>query len=135
MKQIGVLGLQGAYAKHLAILQQLDVQAVDVRKSEDLEKCHGLIIPGGESAFTAQFSMLWVKLFILSVGYLTDADMERLTDFNFVGRMFIKVSVLAVCFPTDQGIKQSVSFEPQMKFASLNLRQVHTEGITICLIF
>ena len=49
MKQIGVLGLQGAYAKHLAILQQLDVQAVDVRKSEDLEKCHGLIIPGGES--------------------------------------------------------------------------------------
>ena len=49
MKQIGVLGLQGAYAKHLAILQQLDVQAVDVRKPEDLEKCHGLIIPGGES--------------------------------------------------------------------------------------
>jgi len=49
VKQIGVLGLQGAYAKHLAILQQLDVQAVDVRKPEDLEECHGLIIPGGES--------------------------------------------------------------------------------------
>ena len=49
MKQIGVLGLQGAYAKHLAILQQLDVQTVDVRKPEDLEECHGLIIPGGES--------------------------------------------------------------------------------------
>ena len=49
MKQIGVLGLQGAYAKHLAILQQLDVQAVDVRKPGDLEECHGLIIPGGES--------------------------------------------------------------------------------------
>tara|TARA_B100000678_G_C18113161_1_gene463512 strand:+ start:276 stop:860 length:585 start_codon:yes stop_codon:yes gene_type:complete len=49
VKQIGVLGLQGAYAKHLAVLQQLDVQAVDVRKPEDLEECHGLIIPGGES--------------------------------------------------------------------------------------
>jgi len=49
VKQIGVLGLQGAYAKHLAILQQLDVQAVDVRKPGDLEECHGLIIPGGES--------------------------------------------------------------------------------------
>ena len=49
MKQIGVLGLQGAYAKHLAILQQIDVQAVDVRKPGDLEECHGLIIPGGES--------------------------------------------------------------------------------------
>ena len=49
MKRIGVLGLQGAYAKHLAILQQLDVQAMDVRKPNDLEGCHGLIIPGGES--------------------------------------------------------------------------------------
>ena len=49
MKQIGVLGLQGAYAKHLAVLQQLDVQAVDVRKPGDLEECHGLIMPGGES--------------------------------------------------------------------------------------
>ena len=78
--------------------------------------------------------MLWVKLFILSVGYLTDADMERLTDFNFMCGVFIRVSVLAMCFPTDQGIRQSVSFEPQIKFASLNLRQVHTEGITICLI-
>lgn len=49
MKQIGVLGLQGAYAKHLAILQQLHLKAVDVRKPNDLEECHGLIIPGGES--------------------------------------------------------------------------------------
>lgn len=49
MKKIGVLGLQGAYAKHLAVLQQLDVQAVDVRMPGDLEECHGLIIPGGES--------------------------------------------------------------------------------------
>ena len=49
MKKIGVLGLQGAYAKHLAVLQKIDVQAVDVRKPGDLEECHGLIIPGGES--------------------------------------------------------------------------------------
>ncbi len=49
MKRIGVLGLQGAYAKHLAILQQLHLKAVDVRKPNDLEECHGLIIPGGES--------------------------------------------------------------------------------------
>ena len=49
MKRIGVLGLQGAYAKHLAILQQLHLKAVDVRKPNDLEGCHGLIIPGGES--------------------------------------------------------------------------------------
>ena len=49
MKRIGVLGLQGAYAKHLAVLHQLNLKAVDVRKPNDLEECHGLIIPGGES--------------------------------------------------------------------------------------
>ena len=49
MKRIGVLGLQGAYAKHAAVLKQLDVQSVDVRRPEDLKECYGLIIPGGES--------------------------------------------------------------------------------------
>ncbi len=49
MKRIGVLGLQGAYAKHFAVLKQLDVQSVDVRRPEDLKECYGLIIPGGES--------------------------------------------------------------------------------------
>jgi 5'-phosphate synthase pdxT subunit len=46
---IGVLALQGAFAKHLAMLKDLGVQTKEVRKPEELDSCHGLIIPGGES--------------------------------------------------------------------------------------
>ena len=49
MAIIGVLALQGAFAKHLSMLESIGVHAVDVRKPEDLAACQGLIIPGGES--------------------------------------------------------------------------------------
>lgn len=46
---IGVLALQGAFAKHMEMLKTLGVNAIEVRKPEELNKCDGLIIPGGES--------------------------------------------------------------------------------------
>lgn len=46
---IGVLALQGAFAKHIEMLSKLNVEAKEVRYPKDLEKCDGLIIPGGES--------------------------------------------------------------------------------------
>lgn len=46
---IGILALQGAFAKHIEMLRALGVQAREVRKSTDLAECQGLIIPGGES--------------------------------------------------------------------------------------
>jgi len=46
---IGVLALQGAFAKHVEMLRKLDVDVIEVRKPADLERCDGLIIPGGES--------------------------------------------------------------------------------------
>lgn len=46
---IGVLALQGAFAKHIQMLQALGVKTVEVRKPEDLQACDALIIPGGES--------------------------------------------------------------------------------------
>ena len=46
---IGVLALQGAFAKHISILNSLGVEAIEIRKPEQLKRCHGLIIPGGES--------------------------------------------------------------------------------------
>lgn len=46
---IGVLALQGAFAKHVKMLQSLGVEAIEVRKPEQLAACDGLIIPGGES--------------------------------------------------------------------------------------
>ncbi len=46
---IGVLALQGDFAKHVAILHQIGVTAKEVRTPHDLFHCDGLIIPGGES--------------------------------------------------------------------------------------
>ena len=47
--RIGVLAAQGAFAEHLAILHQLEVEALPVRLPRELRDLDGLIIPGGES--------------------------------------------------------------------------------------
>ena len=47
--RIGVLASQGAFAEHLAVLRQLEVEVVPVRLPRELEGLDGLIIPGGES--------------------------------------------------------------------------------------
>ena len=47
--RIGVLALQGDFAKHALVLQSIGVEVQQVRTPEDLSLCQGLIIPGGES--------------------------------------------------------------------------------------
>jgi 5'-phosphate synthase pdxT subunit len=47
--RIGVLASQGAFAEHIAILRQLEVEALPVRLTRELAGLDGLIIPGGES--------------------------------------------------------------------------------------
>ncbi len=47
--KIGVLALQGDFAEHIQILKSLGVEAIEVRKPEQLQGLDGLIIPGGES--------------------------------------------------------------------------------------
>ncbi|TME26299.1 MAG: pyridoxal 5'-phosphate synthase glutaminase subunit PdxT [Chloroflexi bacterium] len=47
--RVGVLGLQGDFAEHLATLDRLGVDGVDVRRPEQLDEIDALIIPGGES--------------------------------------------------------------------------------------
>lgn len=49
MSRIGVLGLQGDFAEHLAVLKRLGAEGVDIRRAEQLAGIDGLIIPGGES--------------------------------------------------------------------------------------
>lgn len=46
---IGVLALQGGFAKHAEMLRRLGADPVEVRKPADLSECRALIIPGGES--------------------------------------------------------------------------------------
>jgi 5'-phosphate synthase pdxT subunit len=47
--RIGVLAAQGAFAEHIAILRQLEVDTTPVRLPDQLTGLDGLIIPGGES--------------------------------------------------------------------------------------
>jgi 5'-phosphate synthase pdxT subunit len=46
---IGVLALQGAYAKHQAALEAAGAEARLVKRPAELEGLDGLVIPGGES--------------------------------------------------------------------------------------
>lgn len=52
---VGVLALQGAFAEHCrhlekaAVKLQKDVEVIEVRTPAELERCEGLVIPGGES--------------------------------------------------------------------------------------
>jgi pyridoxal 5'-phosphate synthase pdxT subunit len=47
--RIGVLALQGDFARHRAALARCGVESIEVRKPEQLALVDGLIIPGGES--------------------------------------------------------------------------------------
>ena len=47
--RIGVLAVQGNFREHAAMLRRLGVEAVEVRKPEQLQGLDGLVIPGGES--------------------------------------------------------------------------------------
>ena len=46
---IGVLSLQGNYFEHLKKIELLEFKSIKVKTKNDLFKCDGLIIPGGES--------------------------------------------------------------------------------------
>ena len=47
--KIGVLAVQGNFREHVAMLRRLGVDAVEVRKPEQLGGLDGLVVPGGES--------------------------------------------------------------------------------------
>lgn len=57
--KIGVLALQGAFIEHIAMLRRLGVDAVEVRKPEQLAELDGLIIPGGESTTMGLVAERW----------------------------------------------------------------------------
>ena len=57
--KIGVLALQGAFIEHISLLRRLGVEAVEVRKPEQLADLDGLIIPGGESTTMGLVAERW----------------------------------------------------------------------------
>lgn len=57
--KIGVLALQGAFREHIEMLETCGVQAVPIRKPEELDSIEGLIIPGGESTTIGKLMTEW----------------------------------------------------------------------------
>lgn len=53
---IGVLALQGDVREHVAALASHGVEALTVRRPDELERCDGLVIPGGESTTIAKLA-------------------------------------------------------------------------------
>jgi 5'-phosphate synthase pdxT subunit len=47
--KVGVLALQGAFREHVRALRDVGVDAVEVRRPDELAGLSGLVIPGGES--------------------------------------------------------------------------------------
>ena len=57
--RIGVLAVQGAFAEHVATLDTIGVEGVEVRLPSDLEGVSGLILPGGESTAQRRLIERW----------------------------------------------------------------------------
>ena len=53
---IGVFALQGDVREHLRTLAHHGVEPLAVRRPSELEACHGLVIPGGESTTMAKLA-------------------------------------------------------------------------------
>jgi len=57
--RIGVLASQGAFIEHIAILWQLEVEALPVRLAQELAGLDGLIIPGGETTSISKLMLTY----------------------------------------------------------------------------
>lgn len=61
----GVLAMQGAFHKHVQVMESLGIHTHEVRTPDDLTRSDGLIIPGGESTVIVKLlvkNMLMEKL-------------------------------------------------------------------------
>lgn len=57
--KIGVLALQGAFREHCEALARCGVEAVEIRKADELDEIDGLILPGGESTTIGKLLIDW----------------------------------------------------------------------------
>ncbi len=56
---IGVLALQGDFREHVAMLQSIGADAVEVRTPEELDAVDALVIPGGESTTIGRLATVY----------------------------------------------------------------------------
>ena len=69
--KVGVLALQGAFREHVEVLDALGVEAVEVRRPEQLGALDALVLPGGESTTVGH---------LLRTGDMVEPLRERLAE-------------------------------------------------------
>ena len=57
--RIGVLALQGDVREHLAMLRAAGVEAIAVRRPDELDSVDGLVLPGGESTTMSKLARIF----------------------------------------------------------------------------
>ena len=123
--RIGVLASQGAFAEHIAILRQLEVEALPVRLLQGLRGLDGLIIPGGESTSISRLMLAYnlmteirelakngLPIFGTCAGMILLANKISDSDAEPIGVMDITVRRNAFGRQTD-------SFETELKIPAL----------------
>lgn len=69
--KVGILALQGAFARHGEVVASLGATVTEVRRAADLDEVERLIMPGGESTTMS---------FLLESSGLFDPIQERIAD-------------------------------------------------------
>jgi 5'-phosphate synthase pdxT subunit len=99
--RVGVLAVQGNFREHAAMLRRLGVEAVEVRKPDQLDGLDGIVVPGGESTTFMRLMRLYgldealrsfagpvfgtcAGMIVLDRGHLALMDLE--VDRNAYGR-------------------------------------------------
>ena len=57
--KIGVLALQGAFLEHIKLFEKIGVNAIEIRKADQLGEIDALVIPGGESTSMGLIAERW----------------------------------------------------------------------------
>jgi 5'-phosphate synthase pdxT subunit len=57
--RVGVLALQGDFREHLAVVERLGHEGIEVRTEDELESIEALIIPGGESTTIGRLATIY----------------------------------------------------------------------------
>jgi len=123
---VGVLALQGDFREHIAMLEQLDVEAVEVRTPEELAAVDALVIPGGESTTIGRLASIYGL--IEPIAQRCDAGMPVLG--TCAGMIFLagstaqgdqpQLGVLDACVRRNAFGRQVDSFEADLDVVGLD---------------
>lgn len=112
--RIGVLALQGAFAKHCEMLDRIGLPPLEVRTARELEDLDGLIIPGGESTTMWKLNDLPLKEFDRPI-FGTCAGMILL----------VRLGLLAVSIERNAYGRQCASFSTDLTVYLDEPRTIH----------